>query len=157
METLAVSQNKAFSHRALNLSKHVYRWFINGGDWWTTDDGDKKLLCKVGKYFASIHNTTPEDWISLVYLAVCPHRPPPHPITHTYARIYIRVVWCVWGRVLVGKHEEMRPFWRRRRRLEDNIKMNLQKMKWEGGGGRAWTEFVWFRIGKGGGLLWLLL
>jgi hypothetical protein len=46
-------------------------------------------------------------------------------------------------RVLVG-----RPLGRPRRRLEDNIKMDLQEVGW-----RAWTGFVWLRIGTGGGHL----
>ena len=45
-------------------------------------------------------------------------------------------------RVLVGS-----PLGRPRRRLEeDNIKMDLQEVGW-----RAWTGFVWLRIGTGGG------
>ena len=49
-------------------------------------------------------------------------------------------------RVLVVKPEGKRPLGRRRRRWEDNIKMNLQ----EGGcGGRDWMELVWGRTGGG--------
>jgi hypothetical protein len=40
-------------------------------------------------------------------------------------------------RVLVGKPEGRRPLGRPRRRLEDNIKMDLQEV---GGGGMAWME-----------------
>ena len=45
-------------------------------------------------------------------------------------------------RFLVGKPEGKRPLGRPRRRWEDNIKMDLQ-------------EWSWFRIGIGGGRLWL--
>jgi hypothetical protein len=47
-------------------------------------------------------------------------------------------------RVLVGKPEEKRPLGRPRRRWEDNIKMDIQKV-----GG------CWLRIGTGGGHLWV--
>jgi hypothetical protein len=40
-------------------------------------------------------------------------------------------------RVLVGKPEGRRPFGRPRRRWENNIKMDLQKV---GGGGGDWIE-----------------
>ena len=50
-------------------------------------------------------------------------------------------------RVLVGKPEGKRTFGRTRRRLEDNIKMDL---KWDVG---AWTGSSWLRIGTGGGCL----
>jgi hypothetical protein len=42
----------------------------------------------------------------------------------------------------------MRPLGRTRRRWEDNIKMDLQEVGWG-----AWAEFIWLRIGIGGGLL----
>ena len=35
-------------------------------------------------------------------------------------------------RVLVGKHEETRPLGRPRRRWQDNAKMDLQEVSWEG-------------------------
>ena len=35
-------------------------------------------------------------------------------------------------RVLVGKREGKRPLWRRRRRWEDNIKMELQEVGGDG-------------------------
>jgi hypothetical protein len=35
-------------------------------------------------------------------------------------------------RILVGRPEGRRPFGRRRRRWEDNIKMDLQEVRWEG-------------------------
>jgi hypothetical protein len=38
-------------------------------------------------------------------------------------------------RVLVGKPDGKRPLGRPRRRWEDNIKRNLQKVGWEGGMG----------------------
>jgi len=41
-------------------------------------------------------------------------------------------------RVLVGKPEGKRPLWRPRRRLEDNIKMDLQEV----GGGGVWMELA---------------
>jgi hypothetical protein len=42
-------------------------------------------------------------------------------------------------RVLVGKPEGKRPLGRPRRRLEDNIKMNLQEV---GGGCGDWMEWA---------------
>ena len=52
-------------------------------------------------------------------------------------------------RVLVGKPEGKRPLGRPRRRWEDNIKMDLQKV----GGGVARTGWSWLRIGTVGGHL----
>jgi hypothetical protein len=43
---------------------------------------------------------------------------------------------CVY-RVLVGKPEGRRPFGRLRLRWENNIKMDLQEVRW-----RAWKGFV---------------
>jgi hypothetical protein len=54
-------------------------------------------------------------------------------------------------RVLVGKPEGKRPLGRPRRKWEDNIKMDLQKV----GGGVVETGWSWFRIGTGGGHLWV--
>ena len=51
-------------------------------------------------------------------------------------------------KVLVRKPEGKRPFGRRRRGWEDNIKMDLRK--WEGVVGTGWS---WLRIGTGGGRL----
>jgi hypothetical protein len=51
-------------------------------------------------------------------------------------------------RVLVGKPEERRPPGRLRRRWEENIKMDLREVGWGG----IWTESIWLRIGRGGGL-----
>jgi len=51
--------------------------------------------------------------------------------------------------VLVGKSEWKRPFWRPRRRWEDNIKMELQVV---GCGVMDWGS--WLMIGTGGGPLW---
>ena len=53
-------------------------------------------------------------------------------------------------RVLVGKPEGKRPLGRPKRRLEDNIKMDLQEV--EGVVGTGWS---WLRIGTGGGRLWV--
>jgi len=50
--------------------------------------------------------------------------------------------------VLVGKPEGNRPLGKRRRRWEDNIKMDLQEVEWG-----AWTGMNLFRIRIGGGLL----
>jgi hypothetical protein len=52
-------------------------------------------------------------------------------------------------RILVGRPEGRRPLGRPRRRLEDNIKIDLQEVGWGG----AWTGLIWLRIGTGGGLL----
>jgi len=51
-------------------------------------------------------------------------------------------------RVLVGKPEGKRPLGRRRRRLEDNIKMNLQEV-----GGGKWTGLICLRLETSGGRL----
>jgi hypothetical protein len=53
-------------------------------------------------------------------------------------------------RMLVGKLEGKRPLGRPRRRLEDNIKMDLQEV---GRGCGDWMELL--RIGTGGGHLWV--
>ena len=53
-------------------------------------------------------------------------------------------------RILMGKPEGRRPLGRPRRKLEDNIKMDLQK--WGKG---AWTRLIWLRTGRGGELLWM--
>jgi hypothetical protein len=53
-------------------------------------------------------------------------------------------------RVLVGKLEEKRPMGRPRRRWEDNIKIDSQKV---GGGRGDWIELA--QIGIGGGHLWV--
>jgi hypothetical protein len=47
-------------------------------------------------------------------------------------------------RVLVGRPEGRRPLGKPRRRWEDNIKMDIQEVRWDG--------LVWLRIGTGGGL-----
>jgi hypothetical protein len=52
-------------------------------------------------------------------------------------------------RVLVGKPEGKRPLERPRRRLEDNIKMDLQEV------GRGRGDWSWLRIRIGGGHLWV--
>jgi hypothetical protein len=41
-----------------------------------------------------------------------------------------------------------RPFGKPRRKLEDNMKMDLQEVEWW-----EWTAFIWLRIGTGGGHL----
>ena len=51
-------------------------------------------------------------------------------------------------RVMVGKPEGKRPLGRPRRRLEDNIKMDLQEV-----GCGVWTGSSWLRIGTVGGHL----
>ena len=52
------------------------------------------------------------------------------------------------NRVLVGKADGRRPLGRRRRRREDNIKMDFWEMGWG-----PWTGSIWLRIGTGNGLL----
>jgi hypothetical protein len=54
-------------------------------------------------------------------------------------------------RVLVEKPEGKRPLGIPSRRWEDNIKMDLQKV----GRGVVGTGWSWFRIGTGGGHLWV--
>jgi hypothetical protein len=49
-------------------------------------------------------------------------------------------------RVLVGKTEVKRPLGRPRHSLEDNIKMDLQEVRWG-----SWTGLIWLRIGTNGG------
>ena len=51
-------------------------------------------------------------------------------------------------RILLGKPEGWKPLGKRRRRWEDNIKVDLQKVECG-----TWTRFKWFRRGTGGGLL----
>ena len=50
-------------------------------------------------------------------------------------------------RVLVRKPEGKRPHGRPGRRLEDNIRTDLQEVEWG-----AWTGLIWLKIGTGGGL-----
>jgi hypothetical protein len=50
-------------------------------------------------------------------------------------------------RVLVGKPEGKRALGRPRHRWENNIKMDLQKVRWE-----TWTGLIWLSIGTGDGL-----
>jgi hypothetical protein len=54
----------------------------------------------------------------------------------------------VANRVLVGKPEGKKPLGRPRRIWEDNTKMDLQEVGWG-----TCTEFIWLRIGTGGGLV----
>jgi hypothetical protein len=51
-------------------------------------------------------------------------------------------------RVLVGKTEGRRPPERLGRRWEDNIKINLRKIRYG-----VWTRFVWLGVEATGGLL----
>ena len=63
-------------------------------------------------------------------------------------------MWRVWGRGEVytgfwwGNVGGKRLLGRTRRRWEDNIKMDLQEVRWG-----VWTGSSWLRIGTGGGLL----
>jgi len=50
--------------------------------------------------------------------------------------------------VVVGKTEGGRPLGRPRRRLEANVKVDLQEVGWG-----TWTGLIWLRIGTNGGLL----
>jgi hypothetical protein len=50
-------------------------------------------------------------------------------------------------RILVGRPERKRPLGRSRRRWEDNIKIDFEKV-----GRGAWTGLSLLRIGTGGGL-----
>jgi hypothetical protein len=50
--------------------------------------------------------------------------------------------------VLVGKPEAKGPLGRLRQKWEDNIKMELQEVRWG-----VWTGSMWLRIGTGGGNL----
>jgi hypothetical protein len=51
-------------------------------------------------------------------------------------------------RVLVEKPEEKRPLGRPRRRWGNNIKMDLQEVRWG-----TQTGLIWVRTGTGGGHL----
>ena len=51
-------------------------------------------------------------------------------------------------RILVVKPKGKRPLGRPRRRLEDNIKLDLREV-----GCGVWTGWSWLRIGTGGGHL----
>jgi len=51
-------------------------------------------------------------------------------------------------RVLVGKPEGKRPLGRPRHKLEVNIKMDFQEVRWG-----VWTGLSWLRTGTGGGHL----
>jgi hypothetical protein len=53
-------------------------------------------------------------------------------------------------RILVGKPGGKRPLGIPRRRLVDNIKMDLREVGWDG---MVWTGSIWLRIGTSGGLL----
>jgi hypothetical protein len=46
-----------------------------------------------------------------------------------------------------GEYEKKRPLGRPKRRLEDNIKVNLKEI-----GVRMWTGFIWLRTGSSGEL-----
>jgi hypothetical protein len=50
-------------------------------------------------------------------------------------------------RFMVGKPEGIRPLGRPRRRLVDNIWMDLVEVEWDG---VMWTGLDWLRIGTGG-------
>jgi hypothetical protein len=50
--------------------------------------------------------------------------------------------------ILMGKSERKRPPGRARRRWEDNIKMDLREIEWDG-----MDSLIWIRIGTSGGLL----
>jgi hypothetical protein len=54
---------------------------------------------------------------------------------------------CIRG--LMEKPEGRRPLGRPRRRCEDNIKMDLREV----GMGEGGIDWIWLRIGTGGGLL----
>jgi transposase len=49
--------------------------------------------------------------------------------------------------ILVGKPEEKRPLGRPRRRLVDNIKIDLSE------DGMVWIALIWLLIGTSGGFL----
>jgi hypothetical protein len=49
-------------------------------------------------------------------------------------------------KILVGKPEENRPFGNPKYRLENNIKMDLQEIKW------GWSGCIWLRIGTSDGI-----
>jgi hypothetical protein len=52
----------------------------------------------------------------------------------------------------VSENEGKRPLGKRRRRLEDNTKMDLRETEWNRVRGIL-TGFVWLGIGTNGGLL----
>ena len=50
--------------------------------------------------------------------------------------------------VFVGRPDGKRPLGTPKRRWENTIKMDLQEVGWE-----SWTEIIWLRTGKSGGVL----
>jgi hypothetical protein len=52
-------------------------------------------------------------------------------------------------KILVGKSEEKIPLGRSSRRWDDNIRLDLKEIGWNG---MLWTEFIWFGTGTNGGL-----
>ena len=50
-------------------------------------------------------------------------------------------------KILEGKPEGRTPFGKPEYRLENNIKMDLQEIKW------GWSGLIWLRVGTSGGLL----
>jgi len=58
-------------------------------------------------------------------------------------------MWQEWGkeRYIQGKLEGKRPLGRHKRRWEDNMKIDIQRVGWV-----TWTGFIWLRICTGGGL-----
>jgi hypothetical protein len=50
--------------------------------------------------------------------------------------------------ILVGEPEGKRQLAKRRRRWENNIRMDLREVGW-----RVWTGFIWLRVGTSGGSL----
>jgi hypothetical protein len=51
-------------------------------------------------------------------------------------------------KILDGNPEGKRPLGIYRRRLEDNIRMDLREIRW-----KLWTGFIWLRVGTSGRLL----
>jgi hypothetical protein len=58
--------------------------------------------------------------------------------------IRMRKNWNMYN-ILVGKPEGERQLGSRRRRLKDNIKMDLREMRWS-----DTTRLIWLRIGTNG-------
>jgi hypothetical protein len=69
--------------------------------------------------------------------------------TNYISQFVMRVINGELIQVLIITYTEgRRPLGRRRRRWEDDIKMDLQQVEWG-----ARSGFRWLRIGTGGGLL----
>ena len=119
----------------------------------TKDSDGLSVLCKI---LESQRDEVTGNWRTLHNEELYDLYSSPNIIWGIKARI-IKLVWHVTRtrarigtyRVLLGKPEEKRALWRTRRKWEDNIKTDFQRMGW----GTDWID--WLRIGTGDGVLWM--